>query len=137
MSVWVQSRNGAERAFKVDFKNEMDFDDLMGAITQKRNFLNLPAGAVQYVHSENSDEERFKLRAGAKVPIPADGQIGSSDDLPYFFSIARTPPGNLFLFGFHVSSCWCSSMSLNFTSMSCCELFGVLISFLLDRCEAC
>jgi hypothetical protein len=38
--------NGVESAFKVAFKNEM------GAITQKRNFLNLPAGAVQSVHSE-------------------------------------------------------------------------------------
>eukprot|EP00981_Chlorochromonas_danica_P004481 scaffold903_cov296-Ochromonas_danica.AAC.1 len=48
----------------------MDFADLKERITLKRHVLNLPAGAVHSIHSENSDEERFKLRAGAKVPIP-------------------------------------------------------------------
>jgi hypothetical protein len=89
MRVWVKSRNGDERAFKVECQNEIDFDDLMLAITQKRNSLSFPAGAVESVHSENSNEEIFILRTGAKVPIPADGQIGSSEDLPYFFSITR------------------------------------------------
>jgi hypothetical protein len=96
MSVWVQSRTGNEEAIRVDFKEGMDFDQLKEAITLKRDIRHLPAGAIHSIHSENNDEERFKLRAGAKVPIPADGQIGSSDDLPYFFSIAQTQ-GNLFL----------------------------------------
>ena len=94
MSVWVQSRNGNEQAFKVDFTTGMDFADLKKCIGLENG---LPPGAVKFIHSENSDEEIFKLRAGAKVPIPADGQIGSSDDFPYYFSIAQTPAGNLFL----------------------------------------
>eukprot|EP01038_Epipyxis_sp_PR26KG_P013136 gene13136-17603_t len=90
MSVWVQSRSGNEEAFKVDFNDGMDFADLKQKIIFERIVLNLPAGAVQSIHSENSDEERFKLKPGTKVPIPVDGQIGSSDDLPYFFFIAQT-----------------------------------------------
>ena len=81
----------------LEFKEGMNFYDLKKAITHERDLLHLPARAVQSIHSENSDEEIFKLRAGAKVPIPADGQIGSSDDLPYFFSIDQTQAGNLFL----------------------------------------
>ena len=96
MFVWVQSRSGNEQAFKVDFKNDMDCADLKEAITLKRNVLNLPANAVLCIHSENSDEEGCKLRAGAKVPIPVDGQIGSSDYLPYFFSLTQTHAGIFF-----------------------------------------
>eukprot|EP01036_Dinobryon_divergens_P035009 gene35009-45319_t len=90
MFVWVQSRSGNEQAFKVDITNDMDCADLKEAITLKRKFLNLAAGAVLFIYSENSEEERFKLRAGAKVPIPIDGQIGSSDYLPYYFSLTQT-----------------------------------------------
>ena len=97
MFVWVQSRSGNEQAFKVDITNNMDFADLKEAITLKRNFLNLAAGAVLFIYSENSEEERFKLRAGAKVPIPIDGQIGSSDYLPYYFSLTQTHAGNFFM----------------------------------------
>ena len=92
MSVWVQSRNGNEQAFKVDFKTGMDFADLKKWIGIENG---LPPGAVKFIHSENSDEERCKVRAGAKVPIPVDGQIGSTDELPYFFSIAQTQAGDL------------------------------------------
>ena len=95
MIVWVQQlRSGNEQAFKVDFKNDMDCADLKEAITLKRNFLNLAVGAVVFIYSENSEEEKFKLRAGAKIPIPVDGQVGSSDDLPYYFSLTQTHAGN-------------------------------------------
>lgn len=97
MSVWVQSRSGHEEAFKVDFSGGMDFADLKERITLKRHVLNFPVGAVQSIHSENSDDERFKLRAGAKVPVPIDGEVGASDDLPYYFSIVQTQAGNIFL----------------------------------------
>jgi hypothetical protein len=94
MFIWVQSRSGNEQAFKVDITNNMDCADLKEAITLKRNF---PAGAVLFIYSENSEEERFKLRAGAKVPIPIDGQIGSSDYSPYYFSLTQTHAGNFFM----------------------------------------
>jgi hypothetical protein len=79
----------------VAITNDMDCADLKEAITLKRNFA---AGAVLFIYSENSEEEeRFKLRAGAKVPIPIDGQIGSSDYLPYYFSLTQTHAGNFFM----------------------------------------
>ena len=91
---WVQSRSGNEQAFKVNITNDMDCADLKEAITLKRNFQNF---AALFIYSENSEEERFKLRAGAKVPIPIDGQIGSSDNLPYYFSLTQTHAGNFFM----------------------------------------
>ncbi len=96
MSVWVQSRSGNEQAFKVDFTDGMDCADLKEVVTLKRNSLNLPRVVVHFIHSENSDEESFKLRAGAKVPIPTDG-LGSSDDRPYFFSVAESQAGGVFV----------------------------------------
>ena len=94
----------------VDFKEGMNFYHLKKAITHERDLLHLPAGAVQSIHSENNDEETHKIDPEDIVPKPEKGKIGAS--MPYFFSIAQTPPGNFFLFEFHVSSCWCSSMLL-------------------------
>jgi hypothetical protein len=128
MSVWVKCRDVDQDAFEVSLEVVKNISQLKEAIIGKRKKLLLPDAAVLHIYLTNiGEEEAQKLKPGAKVPIPADGQIGSSDDLPYFFSIAQTPPGNLFLFEFHGSSCWCSSMSLNFIGVSCCELFGVLI----------
>jgi hypothetical protein len=97
MSVWVQSRSGNEQAFKVDFNDGMDFADLKERITLKRQVLNLPAGAVHSIHSENSDEETLKFDPEDIVPEPKKGNIGVSSKMPYFFSIAQTQAGNLFL----------------------------------------
>ncbi len=95
MSVWVKCRDVDQDAFEVSLENVKNINQLKEAIIDKRKKLLLPDAAVLHVYSTNiGEEETQKIKPGAKVPIPVDGQIGSSDDLPYYFSTAQTQAGN-------------------------------------------
>lgn len=95
MSVWVQSRSGNEQPFKVDFNRGMNIDDLKASIILERRARNYPAGLVGSIYSENSDGEMFTLSIDAEVPVPINGDIGSSYEFPYYYSIALLTPGKL------------------------------------------
>ena len=98
--VWVQSRSEKEDAFPVAFTEGMYFADLSTRIIWERAGRLLPARTVESIY-----EDRHRLKATAKVPCPVDGGIGSPDK-PYYFSVVLPQSGNIFLFEFHVSSCW-------------------------------
>ena len=76
----------------MNFNGGMDFADLKERITCKRHALNLSAGAI---HSIHSDDEMLKFDPEDIVPEPEKGKIGASSKMPYFFSIAETQAGNL------------------------------------------
>lgn len=113
MSVWVQPINGSVNPFEVVFSNGMYFDDLIMNITIKRRDMRHPDEIVRSIYSKNSDGEMHELKVGDKVPIPIDGEIGSSYDRPYFFTIEVATAGNLFSTEFRDTSCCLPSMSLN------------------------
>ena len=94
LNVWVKSMYGNEQALLVKFINGMDFNNMKDSIIQTRG---LPPGAVQCIYSEKSDEEIFKISTDSIVPVPINGQVGSSVDLPYYFIATLTPAGTLIL----------------------------------------
>lgn len=80
LKVWVQPTSGNDDAIKVDYKANMDFADLKKAIAVQ---YELPPPAVKFTYSVKSNDERFKLTVGDKIPFPDKGQIGSSYDRFY------------------------------------------------------
>lgn len=96
MSVWVKCRDVDQDAFEVSLQDVKNISQLKEAIIGKQKKLLLPDAAVLYIYSTNIGEEEAQK---FKVPIPVEEQrqIGSSDDFPYFFSIAQTPAGTLCL----------------------------------------
>lgn len=97
MSVWVRQRGGNEEAFKVDFSGGMDMADLKELITVKRRGQNLPPKAVQSIHSRDDDDEKYRLDPEDVVEFPVKGKIGGTSKIPYYFSLAQTQAGALFL----------------------------------------
>ena len=85
MSIWVKCITGEEQALKLDYVVGMDFADLKKLAAVESG---LPRGAVKFIYSENKNEEKYKMKPGAKVPLPVDGEVGSSDDSPYYFYAA-------------------------------------------------
>ncbi len=98
MSVWVKCRDVDQDAFEVSLEAVKNISQLKEAIIDKRKKLLFPDAAILHIYLTNNGEEKtHKFKPGAKVSIPVDGEIGSSDDFPYYFSIIQqTPPGNLF-----------------------------------------
>ena len=94
ISLWAKSRNGVESAIKISFKAEMDFADFLESIAEKRAKFQR-VGAILAIHSKNNNDEDCVMRPGEKVPEPIQGQVGSSDDNPYFFSVEQAQAGNL------------------------------------------
>lgn len=86
MFVWVKSIGGEEQALKVVW-TAGNVSGLKRAITLERQALCLPGLEVLSVRSKNSSDDTYDLGVDAHVPIPKAGEIGSTEDLPYFFTI--------------------------------------------------
>ena len=91
MYVWVKLISSEEQAFKVNFNDEMDFDDLKECIAKKRGITH---STVQFIYSAEREAEYCRKKASATVPEPKKNEIGSSDDFPYFFSLANSEKGD-------------------------------------------
>lgn len=91
MYVWVKLISSEEQAFKVNFNDEMDFDDLKESIAKKRG---IPHSTVQFIYSAEREADHCRKKASATVPEPKKNEIGSSDDFPYFFSLANSEKGD-------------------------------------------
>ncbi len=78
----------------MQFVDGMDIADLKEFITLERKILNFSDGAVGSICTINSADDAYKMKAGAKLNFPSDGETGSSDDLPFFFTVAKSPTGN-------------------------------------------
>ena len=91
MYVWVKLISSEEQAFKVNFNDEMDFDDLKESIAKKRG---IPHSTVQFIYSAEREADNCRKKASATVPEPKKNEIGSSDDFPYFFSLANSEKGD-------------------------------------------
>lgn len=91
MSIWVQLIADNVQPFKVSFKTGMDYDDLKKAIAIERG---IPPDEVQFIfiYSANIVADKYRQKAGNIVPIPKENGIGSSDDWPYFYSLAKNQP---------------------------------------------
>ena len=86
MFIWVKLIAGNSQAFKVIFNAGMDYDDFKNAIANTRG---IPNYRVQFIYSADIEAEIFKQKAGTKVATPMENEIGSSDDLPYFYSLGN------------------------------------------------
>lgn len=78
----------------VKYAPGMNFFELLEAITEKRKALGR-VGALQAIHTQNSGDKQYECKVGCEVPVPLANEVGSSDDMPYFFSIVQTETGNL------------------------------------------
>eukprot|EP01032_Pedospumella_encystans_P011306 gene11306-13152_t len=85
MFVWVKSIGSEEQALKVVW-TAGNVSGLKRAITLERRALCLPDLEVLSVRSKNTSDDTYDLGVDAYVPIPKAGEIGSTEDLPYFFT---------------------------------------------------
>ena len=97
--IWVQIISKAEQAFKIDYIDGMDVSELKEGITLKRKTLNYSPAVITFIHATNSDNSY--LSADFEIPMPTTGERGSSETMPYFFSLATNQQqlraGNLLL----------------------------------------
>ena len=84
--VWVRVKgNTQEDAFEVDCSEGMNIDSLKKAIVAARN---LPVAGIGKIYPSNL-KRAIAFRPGFVVVEPAEKEVGSSDDLPYYFSIGK------------------------------------------------
>ena len=54
----------------------------------------IPHSTVQFIYSAEREADNCRKKASATVPEPKKNEIGSSDDFPYFFSLANSEKGD-------------------------------------------
>ena len=107
--IWVKDRTNSEEAMKVPYRTEMDCSELKDAINMKRKHSNLLDKGIQSIHNKNSNDEEHKLKPGAIIPNTVDGEIGSSEDFPYYYTFVQDT-GNL---DFYLTYLFCINRSIH------------------------
>lgn len=89
MSLWAKSVNYEEQALEIEWATPGNVSQLKRAIALERRAIHLPDLYILNVRLDDKSDRRNNLSNDAHVSVPMPGEIGSSEDLPYFFSTGK------------------------------------------------
>ena len=87
--VWVKRCDSNADAFSIPFVTNMNIDELKSEIqkTRRNSFF------VEFIYSSADKSEEYKCRPSQFIKDPINGEIGSSDDQPYYYTIENQVSG--------------------------------------------